>query len=173
MSDAEWAVTEPALPVPGWKQGKGGRPAQWCRRDIADAIRYLVKEGIQWRAMPIDFPPYQTVYEVLDGWQQSGATEQMHDELRIQCRIAAGRRPEPTAAVIDSQSVKAAETVGKASRGYDAGKKINGRKRHVAVDTIGLLLTVLISQFPALAGWRRWCDGVLPSDRTIHPNIRR
>ena len=134
MSDAEWAVTEPTLPVPGWKKGKGRRPAQWCRRNIVDAIRYLVKEGIQWRAMPIDFPPYQTVYEVLDGWRQSGATEQMHDELRVQCRIAAGRRPEPTAAVIDSQSVKAAETVGKASRGYDAGKKINGRKRHVAVE---------------------------------------
>src|SRR5438445_5804906 len=69
----------------------------------------------------------------------------MHHELRRQCRIAAGRAPEPTAAVIDSQSVKAAETVGKPSRGYDAGKKINGRKRHIAVDTIGLLLTVLIT----------------------------
>jgi transposase len=69
----------------------------------------------------------------------------MHDELRRQCRIAAGRSPEPTAAIIDSQSVKATETVGKPSRGYDAGKKINGRKRHIAVDTIGLLLTVLIT----------------------------
>ena len=69
----------------------------------------------------------------------------MHDELRRQCRIAAGRRPEPTAAVIDSQSVKAAETVASGSRGYDAGKKVNGRKRHIAVDTIGLLLTVLVT----------------------------
>ncbi len=127
MSDAEWAVTEPTLPVPAWKQGRGGRPAEWCRRDIVDAIRYLVKEGIQWRAMPVDFPPCQTVYDLLDAWQESGAAEAMHDELRAQCRIAARRRPEPTAAVIDSQSVKAAETVGKASRGYDAGKKINGR----------------------------------------------
>ena len=127
MSDAEWAVTEPALPAPAWQQGKGGRPAERCRRDTVDAIRYLVKEGIQWRAMPCDFPPYQTVYDVLHGWQRSGATERMHDELRTQCRIAAGRKPEPSAAVIDSQSVRAAETVGKASRGYDAGKKINGR----------------------------------------------
>ena len=145
MSDAEWAVTEPTLPVPAWKQGRGGRPAEWCRRDIVDAIRYLVKEGIQWRAMPVDFPPYQTVYDLLDAWQESGAAEAMHDDLRAQCRIAARRSPEPTAAVIDSQSVKAAETVGRTSRGYDAGKKINGRKRHIAVDTIGLLLTVLIT----------------------------
>ncbi len=102
MSDAEWAVTEPALPVPAWKQGKGGRPAEWCRRDIVDAIRYLVKEGIQWRAMPVDFPPYQTVYDLMDAWQESGAAEAMHGDLRAQCRIAARRRPEPTAAVIDS-----------------------------------------------------------------------
>ncbi len=121
MSDAEWQVIEPTLPAPAWKAGKGGRPAEHCRRDIVDAIRYLVKEGIQWRAMPCDFPPFQTVYDVLDRWQDSGATETVHDELRRQCRIAAGRKPEPTAAVIDSQSVKAAETVGKAGRGYDAG----------------------------------------------------
>ena len=92
-----------------------------------------------------DFPPWPTVYDMLDGWQESGATEAMHDQLRRQCRIAAGRTPEPSAAIIDSQSVKAAETVGKRSRGFDAGKKINGRKRHIAVDTIGLLLTVLIT----------------------------
>jgi transposase len=145
MSDAEWAVTEPTLPAPAWKQGKGGRPAAHCRRDVADAIRYLVNEGIRWRAMPADFPPWPTVYDVLDGWQESGATEAMHDELRRQCRIAAGREPAPSAAIIDSQSVKAAGTVRKDSRGFDAGKKINGRKRHIAVDAIGLLLTVLIT----------------------------
>jgi transposase len=145
MSDAEWQVIEPTLPPPAWKAGKGGRPAEHCRRDIADAIRYLVREGIRWRAMPCDFPPFQTVYDVLDRWEKSGATQTVHDELRRQCRIAAGRRPGPTAAVIDSQSVKAAETVGKDSRGFDAGKKVQGRKRHIAVDTIGLLLTVLIT----------------------------
>jgi transposase len=145
MSDAEWQVIEPALPAPAWRQGKGGRPAEYCRRDVVDAIRYLVKEGIQWRAMPADLPHWRTVYEVADGWHKSGATEKMHDELRRQCRIAAGREPWPTAAIIDSQSVKAAEEVSRASRGYDAGKKINGRKRHIAVDTLGLLLTVLIT----------------------------
>jgi transposase len=133
MSHAEWAVIEPTLPEPAWKQGRGGRPAQRCRRDGVDAIRYLVAEGIRWRAMPADFPHWRTVYEA------------MHEELRRACRIAAGRKPEPTAAVIDSQSVKAAESAGKNSRGYDAGKKINGRKRHIAVDAIGLLLTVLIT----------------------------
>ena len=145
MSDAEWQVIESALPAPAWKAGKGGRPAERCRRDYVDAIRYLVKEGIQWRAMPADLPHWRTVYDVADGWHKNGATGKMHDELRRQCRIAAGRRPEPTAAVIDSQSVKAAEEVSRASRGYDAGKKVNGRKRHIAVDTIGLLLTVLIT----------------------------
>jgi transposase len=145
MSDPEWAVTEPTLPGPAWKQGRGGRPAQHCRRDIVDAIRYLVKEGIQWRAMPADFPPWSTVYDYLDGWQASGATAAMHDELRELCRIAAGRSPEPTAAVIDSQSVKAAEQVARTSRGFDAGKKINGRKRHIAVDVMGLLLVIVVT----------------------------
>ena len=145
MSEAEWAVTEPALPEPAWRRGKGGRPAGRCRREVVDAIRYLVREGIRWRAMPADFPHWRTVYDALDGWGKSGATEAMHDELRRQCRVAAGRKPEPTAAVIDSQSVKAAEQVARSGRGYDAGKKINGRKRHIAVDAIGLLLTVLIT----------------------------
>jgi transposase len=145
MSDAEWQVIEPALPAPAWKAGKGGRPAQRCRRDYVDAVRYLVKEGIQWQAMPADFPHWRTACDLADGWHKSGATGKMHDDLRRQCRIAAGRKPEPTAAIIDSQSVKAAEEVSRASRGYDAGKKVNGRKRHIAVDTIGLLLTVLIT----------------------------
>ena len=92
-----------------------------CRRDIVDAIRYLVKEGICWRAMPADLPPWQTVYAVLDHWQDSGATEAMHGELRRQCRIAAGRKPKLSAAVIDSQSVKAAETVARHQATMPAG----------------------------------------------------
>jgi transposase len=145
MSDGEWAVIEPTLPEPAWKRGRGGRPAEYCRRDIVDAIRYLVKEGISWRAVPADFPHWRTVYDALHGWEESGATEAIHHELRRACRIAAGRKPEPSAAVIDSQSVRAAEEVPRCGRGYDAGKKVNGRKRHIAVDTIGLLLTVLVT----------------------------
>ncbi len=95
--------------------------------------------------MPCDFPPWQTVHDILGGWQENGATEKVRRELRRQCRIAAGREPRPTAAIIDSQSVKAAETVAKGSRGYDVGKKVSGRKRHIAVDSIGLLLTVLVT----------------------------
>jgi putative transposase len=110
-----------------------------------DAIRCLVEEGIRWRAMPADLPHWRTIYDVADGWHNSGAAGKKHDELRRQCRIAAGRRPGPAAAVIGSQPVKAAEEVSGASRGYDAGKKVNSRKRHIAVDTIGLLLTVLIT----------------------------
>jgi transposase len=94
MSDAEWAVIEPALPEPAWTQGRGGRPATRCRRDIVDAIRYLVKEGIQWRAMPADFPPWSTVYDCLAGWQACGATAAINDELRRHCRLAAERKPE-------------------------------------------------------------------------------
>jgi transposase len=145
MTDAEWAVIEPVLPAPAWQAGRGGRPGEHCRRDVVDAIRYLVKEGITWRAMPIDFPPWQSVYYYVAGWQQTGATAQMHDELREQVRIAAGRDPNPTAAIIDSQSVRAAETVARPDRGYDAGKKINGRKRHIAVDVMGNLLAVLVT----------------------------
>jgi transposase len=130
------------LPAPAWKQGSGGRPPG---RDIVDAIGCLVKEGICWRAMPPGFPPWQTVCAVLDRWQDCGATEAMHGELRRQCRIAAGRTPEPSAAVTGSQPVTAAETVARDSRGFDAGKKINGRKRRIAAGTIGLLLTVLIT----------------------------
>ena len=111
MGNGERAVIEPALPEPGWMQGRGGRPAQHCRRDILDAIRYLVKEGISWRAMPADFPPWPRVFGYLRDWQASGATERMHGQLRDACRIAAGRTPGPTAAIIDSQSVKAAEEV--------------------------------------------------------------
>ena len=145
MSAAEWAVCEPLLPAPAWRAGRGGRPARWCMRDIADAIRYLTHNGPVWRALPADFPPPGTVYWWADKWQASGATETMHGQLREQVRLLAGRTATPTAAVIDSQSVKAAEEVIRPSRGYDAGKKINGRKRHIAVDTLGLLLTVLIT----------------------------
>ena len=145
MSDTEWAVCEPLLPAPAWLGGKGGRPSARCMRDVVDGIRYLTHNGPVWRALPADFPPAWTVYYWTAKWQASGATETMHGQLRTQVRLLAGRKGTPTAAIIDSQSVKGAEQVTRASRGYDAGKKINGRKRHIAVDTIGLLLTVLIT----------------------------
>ena len=145
MSQAEWAVCEPLLPAPAWLAGRGGRPASWCMRDVVDAIRYLTHNGPVWRALPADFPPAGTVYWWADKWQADGSAGRMHDDLRDRIRLAAGRQAAPTAAVIDSQYVKGSEMIGRSRRGYDAGKKINGTKRHLAVDTIGLLLTVLVT----------------------------
>jgi transposase len=139
MTGAERAVCEPLLPAPEWLAGRGGRPASWCMRDIVDAIRYLTHNGPVWRALPADFPPAGTVCWWADKWQADGSAEQMHDDLRDRVRAAAGRKPAPAAAVIDSQSVKDSEMIGRARRGYDAGK-INGTRRHLAVDALGLLL---------------------------------
>ena len=131
MTQAEWAVCEPLLPAPAWLAGRGGRPASWCMRDIVDAIRYLTHNGPVWRALPADFPPAGTVYWWADKWQADGSAERMHDDLRDRVRATAGRTSAPTAAVIDSQSVKGSEMIGRARRGYDAGKKINDQ-RHLA-----------------------------------------
>jgi transposase len=144
-TDAQWAVIDPLLPDPAWLSGKGGRREAHCRRAIVDAVFYVVDNGIKWRALPTDFPPWSTVYNYFAAWEAAGVTHQMLDTLRDRARLRVGRRAEPTAAIIDSQSVKAAETVAAGSRGFDAGKKINGRKRHIAVDTLGLLLCVLVT----------------------------
>jgi transposase len=145
MTEAEWAVCEPLLPAPAWLAGRGGRPATRCLRDIVDAIRYLTHNGPVWRALPADFPPAGTVYWWAGKWQADGSTERLHDDLRERVRLAAGRKPRPTVAIIDSQSVKGSEMIARTRRGYDAGKKINGTKRHLAVDALGLLLTVLVT----------------------------
>jgi putative transposase len=140
----EWAVLAPYVPV-GGTTAQGGRPPQYPRRDIVDAIRYVDRTSCQWRALPADFPPWDTVYHYYRAWSRDGTLTRMHDGLRMQVRQALGRDADPTAAAADSQSVRAAETVGKTSRGYDAGKKINGRKRHIVVDTCGLLLVILVT----------------------------
>src|SRR5271169_414283 len=95
--------------------------------------------------MPADFPLWQTVSGYFAAWRDDGTLARLHSELRTRARVAAGRKPEPTSAVIDSQSVRAADTVPKASRGWDNAKKVNGRKRHIAVDTAGLLLAVVVT----------------------------
>ena len=137
----EWALLARLLPAPS----RRGRPAVWCRRIILDAIFYLVDNGIKWRAMPVDFPPRSTVFGYLAGWRVSGVWDLVHDALRDRVRAREGRTGEPTAAVIDSQSVRAAETVGRGSRGWDNAKKVSGRKRHIAVDVLGLLLLVHVT----------------------------
>jgi transposase len=144
-TDAQWALLDRLLPEPAWLAGNGGRPEVHCRREIVDAIFYLVDNGTKWRSLPADFPPWSTVYNYLAGWEKAGVTQQVLDGLRDRVRLTENRVAAPSAAIIDSASIKAAETVGKSSRGYDAGKKINGRKRHIAVDTLGLLLCVLVT----------------------------
>lgn len=128
------------LPSPQWT----GRPEEHSRRAVIDAILYVVRTGCAWRYLPVDFPPWQTVYAHFTGLNRRGVTERILTELREQIRVAHGREPEPTAGIIDSQSVKGADTVPRDCRGYDAGKKINGRKRFIVTDTLGMLVTVWV-----------------------------
>ncbi|MFF4509442.1 IS5 family transposase [Streptomyces sp. NPDC001401] len=145
MTDAEWAAVRPLLPVPGWMRGRGGQPEAYCHRAILDAIGYLVDKGIKWRAMPADFPPWDRAYAFFRRWRDHGLVKEFHDRLRARIRERLGRDAEPSAGVIDSQSVKADAVVGSDSRGFDGGKLVNGRKRHVVVDTLGLLLGVMVT----------------------------
>jgi transposase len=143
LTDAQWQVIAPHLPAQ--QPGRRGRPRIWPRRRIIEAILYLDRTGCAWRSLPADFPPWQTVYTYFATWRDDGTLARMHAGLRAQARAAAGREHQPTAAVIDSQSVRAADTVPRASRGWDNAKKVNGRKRHIAVDTTGLVLDVVIT----------------------------
>ncbi|MEU4888531.1 MULTISPECIES: IS5 family transposase [Streptomyces] len=145
MSDAEWARVRELLPVPARMAGRGGRPEGYCHRQMIDAVRYLVANGIKWRAMPADFPPWPRVYAFFARWRDLGVVAELHERLREAVRRSQGRRGEPSAGVVDSQSVKADTTVTRLSRGFDVGKKINGRKRHLLTDTLGLLLGVLVT----------------------------
>ena len=144
MTDGQWALLAPLLPAAGSTGGRGGRPEKWDRRLVLDAIFYLVRSGIAWRALPADFPPHQTVLAPFRRWTRARAWCRIYAALRERARLADGRGPVPTAAVIDSQTV-CADTVPTASSGYDGGKKIKGRKRHVPVDTGGLLLAVVVT----------------------------
>ncbi|AGS73907.1 putative transposase (plasmid) [Streptomyces collinus Tu 365] len=143
--DDEWALIEPLLPVPACETPTGGRPEKHPRREIVVAIRYVVDTGCKWRALPSDFPPWRTRYGFMARWAAAGIVGQIHYQLRKRIRREMGRAPGAVATVIDSQSVKAAETLGRDSRGYDGAKKINGRKRHLVVDTKGLPLFVMVT----------------------------
>ena len=145
MTDAEWAVVRPLLPVPAWLRGRGGQPEAYCHRAMLDVVRYLVDKGIKWRAMPADFPPWYRVYAFFRRWRDRALVKEFPDRLRATVREELGRDAEPAAGVIDSQSVKADAVVGLDSCGFDGGKLVNGRKRHVVVDTLGLLLGVVVT----------------------------
>ncbi len=139
LTDAQWALIEPMLP----KRSKRGRPPT-DRRLIIDAILYIITGGIQWRMLPAEFPPYKTVFHVFRKWTLDNTWEGLNARLRAHVREAHGKRSRPTAAILDSQSVKSDPHGG--SVGYDAGKRIKGRKRHLLVDTLGLLLGVEVTK---------------------------
>ena len=134
LTDAQWKLVRPLIPKPKPE----GRPQSVDRREILNAVFYLVRGGIQWRMLPHDFPPWGTVHYYYRQWRRDGTWEAIQNALRTKVRHKAGRHKSPSAAIIDSQTVKTTEMGG--PRGYDAGKRIKGRKRHILVDTLGLLL---------------------------------
>ena len=138
LTDAQWALLKPMLPKPS----KLGRPST-DRRWVMNAILYVVKGGIQWRQLPINFPPWKTIYHIFRKWTLDGTWESLNALLRTKVRHTHDKRARPTAAILDSQSVKADPHGG--SVGYDAAKRIKGRKRHLLVDTLGLLLGIEIT----------------------------
>jgi len=138
VTDAEWQLIEYCFPKPSAL----GRPREHPFRELVNAVFYVVKTGCQWRNLPTDFAPWGTVYHYFRLWKHNGLWVCIHTHLREQVRQVEGRKAQPSAAIIDSQSVKSSETSDE--RGYDAGKKVNGRKRHILVDTLGLLLRVLV-----------------------------
>ena len=142
LNDEEWEQIKGLVPVPKSGAGKRGRPPT-DRRAVVNAIFYIVRSGCAWRLLPGDFPRWQTVYGYFRAWSQDWSWTFIHDTLRDWLRKTEGRQVAPTAAIIDSQSVKTPDQAGE--RGYDAGKKIKGRKRHVAVDTLGLVLGIAIT----------------------------
>ncbi len=142
LTDDEWSHVQPLIP----RAKRGGRPREVDTREVLNGILYVLSTGCQWRYVPKDLPPRSTLHDYLQRWNYDGTLGRIHHTLYIKCREQMGREASPTACVIDSQSVKSAEKGGACidPHGYDAGKKIKGKKRHCLVDTMGLLLHVIV-----------------------------
>lgn len=138
LTDEQWKILHKLLPQPS----RRGAPWTVCRRAVINAILYVLRSGCAWRLLPHDFPKWKTVYGIFRRWRDDGTWQRIHDSLRDKLRRREGRKTSPSAAIIDSQTVKTTEVGGE--RGYDAGKKVNGRKRHIVVDTLGLILAVVV-----------------------------
>src|SRR5215831_19359995 len=143
LTDEQWAIVEPLIP-PAKRSPRGGRPRQVHMREVLNTLLYLNRSGCQWDMLPHDLLPKSTVYDYFVQWRDDGTWAKMVTVLRERTRVAAGREPTPSVACLDSQSVQTT-AMGGPERGYDGGKNIKGRKRHLWVDTLGLLRAVLIT----------------------------
>lgn len=164
LTDVEWDLVRDLFAPP-----ETGRPAKYDRREIVNACCYVVRSGCPWRMMPKDLPPWQNVYAHFRRWSARGLFESMHDRLRAMWRKREERNVEPTAAIIDSQSVKTSAQGG--PKGFDGGKKVKGRKRHLVTDTLGLVLAVFVT----VAGIqdRDALDPAITLAKTKYPTLRK